>query len=132
MAVSFFDDTEAGKSASHKYWLRVLERNVENEPTVTKMLGVEGTQRQFEAFVHWTIPNPRNAYDRLTELTMPVLVMNGDNDALVPSSRTWELLRKIPGAQMAMYPYSGHGFLYQYAELVAHHINLFLDGFGMA
>ncbi|RDI89043.1 hypothetical protein Vi05172_g1626 [Venturia inaequalis] len=129
LAVSFFYDTEEGRSACHRYWLRVLERNVEGEATMTKLLGSEGTGRQFEAFVHWTIPNPRNAYDRLKELTMPVLVMNGDNDYLIPSSRTWELLRKIPGAQMAMYPYSGHGFLYQYSELVAHHVNLFLDGF---
>lgn len=131
LAVSFFNDTEEGRAASHKYWLRVLERNVEDEPTMTTLLGPDGTGRQFASFVHWTIPNPHNSYDRLKELTMPVLVMNGDNDALIPSSRTWELLRRISGAQMAIYPYAGHGFLYQYAELVAHNVNLFLDGFGM-
>jgi pimeloyl-ACP methyl ester carboxylesterase len=61
---------------------------------------------------------------------MPVLVMNGDNDLLVKTSCSWELMAKIPNAQLIIYPRSGHGFLYQYAELVAHNVQMFLDGAG--
>jgi pimeloyl-ACP methyl ester carboxylesterase len=59
---------------------------------------------------------------------MLVLVCNGDNDVLIPNSRSWEILSRISNAQLVIYPRGGHGFLYQYADLVAKHINLFLDG----
>ena len=59
---------------------------------------------------------------------MPVLVMNGDKDVLVPSERSWQLYQRLPNAQLVMYPKSGHGFIWQYSTLVASHINLFLDG----
>ena len=58
---------------------------------------------------------------------MPVLVANGDNDTLIPSSRSWELMTQIPNAHLILYPRAGHGFLWQYAELYATHINMFLD-----
>lgn len=76
----------------------------------------------------WSKHNPRNAWNRLRELKMPVLVMNGDNDLLMPSSRSWELMQKIPEAQLIIYPHAGHAFLYQYPELVAKHVNMFLNG----
>jgi pimeloyl-ACP methyl ester carboxylesterase len=59
---------------------------------------------------------------------MPVLVANGDNDALIPSSRSWELMTQIARAQLIIYPRAGHGFLWQYPELYAAHVNVFLDG----
>jgi len=132
LTYSFFYDTDEGRAAAKAYWSRVLERNVPEEPSILKLLDDEGAGRQRTSFVDWITPNPKNSYDRLHELTMPVFVMNGDNDALVPTSRSWEMAVKIPNAQLSIYPKSGHGFLYQYAELVAQHINLFLDGFGDA
>ncbi len=36
----------------------------------------------------------------------------------------------IPRAQLVIYPRAGHGFIYQHAELVAAHVNMFLDGLG--
>jgi pimeloyl-ACP methyl ester carboxylesterase len=62
------------------------------------------------------------------ELKMPVLVVNGSDDVLTPPRRSWKLMQKIPGAQLIICPHAGHTFLYQYAELVATHINMFLNG----
>ena len=59
---------------------------------------------------------------------MPVLVANGDDDLLIPSSRSWELYSQIQNAQLILYPKAGHGFLWQYAELFGKHVNRFLDG----
>jgi len=127
LAFSFFYDTEHGRAAAAAYWKRVLTRNVAGEPLITKLLNEEATKRQTASYgVDWMTPNPKNSYDRLSELKMPVLVLNGDKDLLVPTSQSWEMAVKIPNAQLIIYPLAGHGFLYQYAETVAQHVNIFL------
>ncbi len=45
---------------------------------------------------------------RLHELTMPVLVVHGAEDALVPPSAAEELARLIPGARLEIIPHCGH------------------------
>ncbi|KIW08148.1 uncharacterized protein PV09_01080 [Verruconis gallopava] len=132
IAFSFFYNTDEGRAHARAYWNRVLERKVEDEPIMTRLLNDEGSKRQMIAAGDWLKHNPENSYDRLRELRMPVLIMNGDNDYLIPTSRSWELLIKIENAQLIIYPKAGHGFLYQYATLVAQHVNMFLDGFGEA
>ncbi|KAL7949330.1 Alpha/Beta hydrolase protein [Trichoderma barbatum] len=127
---SFFYQTDAGREAAQGWWDRVNERKVEGEAPLLEFVHPVGTARQLEAVIHWNTPERIDTYDRLGDLEMPVLVMNGDDDLLVPSSRSWELAKKIPNSQLIIYPKAGHGFLYQYAELTAAHVNLFLDGFG--
>ena len=51
------------------------------------------------------------AYDastRLHTLRMPVLVMYGENDAVFERAAQDELLRRIPGARLRVYPECGH------------------------
>lgn len=67
------------------------------------------------------------SYNRLRELKMPVFVANGNNDVLIPTSRSWELFKKLPNAHMHLYPDSGHGFCFEYSELFSKHLALFLD-----
>ncbi|KAF2184486.1 alpha/beta-hydrolase [Zopfia rhizophila CBS 207.26] len=130
IAFSFFYDTDSGRVAAQSYWNRIHERNVASEPLLLDFVDAQGSMRQLEAFAHWSTPNPTNSFDRLGDLKMPVLVLNGDNDVLIPTSRSWEMAVKIPNAQLVIYPRAGHGFLYQHAELVAMHVKMFLDGFG--
>jgi pimeloyl-ACP methyl ester carboxylesterase len=130
LAFSFFQHTDFGQAAAKAYWKRVLERNVSEEPLMTQLLGEEGTKNQSASYAEWVTPNRKNSFDRLGELEMPVLVLNGDKDLLVMTSFSWELLVKVSNAQLIIYPKSGHGFLYQYSELVAHNIRTFLDGAG--
>ena len=47
------------------------------------------------AYVDWAQPSAKNSYDRLGELRMLVLGMNGDYDLLLPTSRSLELLKII-------------------------------------
>ncbi|KAL6860847.1 Alpha/Beta hydrolase protein [Trichoderma novae-zelandiae] len=124
---TFFYQTDAGREAARGWWNRVNERTV--EAPLLQLVNAEGTARQLEAIAHWTSPEKVDTYDRLGELKMPVLVLNGDDDVLVPTSRSWELAKKISNSQLIIYPNAGHGFLFQYAELTAAHVNMFLDGF---
>lgn len=130
IAKSFFYDDEEGFAHAKAFWERVKTRNVPGEPLKLELLDDEKSKRQRDAYAEWREPVPTNSYDRLGELKMPVLVMNGDNDVLIPTSRSWEMSKRIPRAQLMIYPRAGHGFLYQFAELVGTHVNLFLDGYG--
>lgn len=52
--------------------------------------------------------NPARYDDRLTELAMPVLVVTGDDDRIVPPESTIQLAKEIPGAQVKVLPECGH------------------------
>jgi pimeloyl-ACP methyl ester carboxylesterase len=127
IAFSFFYDDEQGRGAFEEYWQRLQERKV--EPLILTLLDAAGpAKRQMNAAFDSFKRNPHAAFDRLGELKMPVLVANGDNDVLIPTSRSWELYHQIPNAQLILYPRAGHGFIWQYAKLYATHVNMFLDG----
>jgi pimeloyl-ACP methyl ester carboxylesterase len=134
IAYSFFYETDAGRAAARAYWARIPSRTV--EPLHLKPLDQEGTERQIAALKEWFSHNPRNSFDRLGELKMPVFVANGDNDVLAPTGRSWELCGRIGkgkgNAQLVVYAGCGHGFLYERAELFAGHVGEFLDGVAAA
>lgn len=129
LAYSFFYDDDQGRAEFEKYWSRILQRNVDGEELILTLLDREATMDQWQTAVNANTPDPqgKGSFDRLDGLKMPVLVANGDNDVLIPSSRSWELYRLIENAALIMYPKAGHGFLWQYADMFGRHVNQFLD-----
>lgn len=123
LAVSFFNPSPHGQLEAQRSWDRMMLRKEDRAPPV----GVELAKRQIEAFSKFSTPHPLNPYERIRELGMPVLVANGDNDLLIPTVNSIELAQILPNAQLHIYPNSGHGFLYQYAEDFAKQIAIFLD-----
>jgi pimeloyl-ACP methyl ester carboxylesterase len=121
---SFFNHDLEGREAAKASWNRIFTRMHDRSPH----LRPEIAKRQGEAFEKFLTPHPDNPYERIGELKMPVFVANGDNDLLIPTENSVELAQILPNAHLHIYPKSGHGFLYQYAELFAKHIELFLDG----
>ncbi|KAK1063523.1 hypothetical protein LTR74_009407 [Friedmanniomyces endolithicus] len=144
ITTSFFLDTGAGRAAARAYFERIYSRSrntitapgknddgsggAEKEEPIHTFLPPSPSARQRQAYAHWSSPNPHNSFDRLGELTMPVLVLNGDADLLIPTSRSWELMKGIGDAELIVYPRAGHGFLWQYARRVAEDMGRFLDG----
>ena len=57
----------------------------------------------------------------------PVLVSNGSNDVMLPTAQSFALYQNLSHAQLILYPDSGHGFLFQFPELFAEHVRIFLD-----
>jgi len=66
-------------------------------------------------------------YDRLKEIAAPTFVANGDRDGLFPAIDSAVLAREIPRSQLAIYPDSGHAFLFQYAERFGTDVSRFLE-----
>lgn len=54
--------------------------------------------------------------DDLSLITQPVLVANGDHDLMVHSSHSADIARRLPNAQLIIYPNSGHGGVFQHYQ----------------
>jgi pimeloyl-ACP methyl ester carboxylesterase len=46
----------------------------------------------------------------------PVLVVNGDQDRMVPTSNSRDLARRLPNSQLIIYPDAGHGAVFQFHD----------------
>ncbi|KAG9230808.1 Alpha/Beta hydrolase protein [Amylocarpus encephaloides] len=127
VALSFFNPSPHGKAAARASWERVMSRAHQRSPH----LDPKSAQRQTQAFKRFSDPHPLNPFERIGELKMPVLVANGDNDLLIPTINSIELVNILPNGYLHVYPNSGHGFLFQYAELFTSHVAIFLDSEGL-
>ena len=62
-----------------------------------------------KALYEFTIAgNPVNYSNLLANLTMPVLVVSGDDDRIVPTDQSMQLSREIPGAELVVLKDCGH------------------------
>lgn len=86
-------------------------------------------------------PQPRYAYlrqvmapvgfnneERLQEITVPVLVLAGEKDRVVPVENSRCLAAKLPNAQLVTFPNTGHLFFIERAEEANKAIINFLKG----
>jgi pimeloyl-ACP methyl ester carboxylesterase len=55
-------------------------------------------------------------FDRLGELTLPVLAINGAHDVMIPAYATFAMSQRLPNGKVIFYSDSGHGVLFQHPE----------------
>ena len=60
----------------------------------------------------WGLERPAD----LSGIHQPVLVANGDDDRMVPTTNSYDLARRLPNATLRIYPDAGHGGIFQYHE----------------
>ena len=61
------------------------------------------------ALYEFTIaPRPSGLTERLAELTLPVIVIAGDDDQIVPTEYSIQAAEAIPGSELAILPNCGH------------------------
>ena len=77
--------------------------------------------------VSWGKSPDSEGAPRMGTITQPVLVVNGKNDVLVPTINSYTLFQQLPDARLLLYPDSGHGALFQYAEEFVREGLRFLD-----
>ncbi len=58
----------------------------------------------------------------------PVLVLNGGNDIVIDTVKSFILRLRRPDARLTVCPHSGHGAHLQYPGLFAQQAGFFLDG----
>lgn len=102
----FFTRTPNGIRAGKEFLARVKERthNRDKEATLTVLLA------QLKALRRWGLKKPAD----LSKIQQPVLVVNGDNDRMVPTRNSYDLARRLPNSELIIYPDAGHGGVFQF------------------
>ena len=117
----FFAHTETSQAKGKEFLGRFLERTEDRDaPTTTAT-----RDAQYDAIVEWGIPD-FGALQRLTAITQPTLVIQGDNDLMIPTPLSHLMAGLIPDARIKIYPDAAHGFLFQHAAAVAEDVDRFL------
>jgi pimeloyl-ACP methyl ester carboxylesterase len=117
----FFSGSEDSTKRGWEHLTRTNERTADRDVATT----LACRDAQYQALMTWGIPES-SKLERLSAITQPTLVVNGDNDTMMSTSNSYLLAERIRGAQLRIYPDAGHGFLDQYPVELGHHIRQFL------
>jgi pimeloyl-ACP methyl ester carboxylesterase len=118
----FFAPSHSSQAAGERFWERRHQRTIDVDPPTSK----QTMEAQTAAIVDWKQPHGE-PFAELKTITQPTLVVNGRRDVMVPTINSYHLAQNIPGAQLTVYPDSGHASLFQYPDLFVSHVRLFLD-----
>jgi pimeloyl-ACP methyl ester carboxylesterase len=102
----FFTRTPSGIEAGKAFLARLQERTEHRD----KEVSVGTLFAQLEALRVWGKKAPAD----LSVVTQPVLVVNGDQDRMVPTVNTHDLAKRLPNSQLVIYPDAGHGGVFQF------------------
>ena len=104
----FFPRTPEGKRAARDYFAALKERTHDRDQPIS----LQARRAQLDAIKAAGLSKP----DDLSRITQPVLVANGDHDLMVASSLSADMARRLPNAQLTIYPDSGHGGVFQHHQ----------------
>lgn len=102
----FFSRSQVGIRAGKEFLARIKLRRTNRDEEIS--LGAFFSQ--IDAIRNWGKRRPAD----LSPITHPVLIANGDHDRMVPTENTYDLARRLPNAELVIYPESGHGAVFQY------------------
>jgi pimeloyl-ACP methyl ester carboxylesterase len=102
----FFTGTANGRKSARQFLRRLKERTVNRD----KGVSIAAFASQLKAIHAWG----RRAPVDLSRIGQPVLVANGDQDKMVPSSNSIDLARRLPNAELVLYDDAGHGGIFQH------------------
>lgn len=115
----FFTKTANGRSAARQFLKRLKERTENRDKSISPI----AFRRQLKAIHAWGRQEPTD----LGGIEQPVLVANGDQDRMVPSSNSVDLARRLPNAQLTLYSDAGHGGIFQYHDEFVDEVLKFLE-----
>jgi len=104
----FFTRTPNGIEAGKAFLKRLQERTDQRDSEIAIWAYVS----QLQALSAWGQKRPAD----LSVIKQPVLVANGEDDRMVPTRNSHELAKRLPNAQLIIYPDAGHGGIFQYHE----------------
>ncbi|WP_028066954.1 alpha/beta fold hydrolase [Solirubrobacter soli] len=117
----FFAPTETSRALGGQFLARFMARRDDRDAPTS----LAARDAQYDAIVEWGIPD-HGALQRLTGIQSPTLVIQGDDDQMIPTKLSHLLAGLIPDAQIRIYPDAAHAFLFQYPREVAADVHGFL------
>jgi pimeloyl-ACP methyl ester carboxylesterase len=111
----FFSPTATSQAAADAFLARLEERTEDRDGPVSN----EAIGAQLTALAKW---EQGTSPAGLTTVDKPVLVVNGDDDTMLPTVSSFHLAQLLPDVQLSVYPDSGHGGIFQHHDVfVAQH-----------
>lgn len=107
----FFSPTPTSQAAGKAWLERIAARQTDREPESKPQVA----QAQFAALTEWG-KVAADRYGALKRITQRTLVVNGKNDIMVPTVNSFILQQKLADARLIVFPDSGHGGHFQFAE----------------
>jgi pimeloyl-ACP methyl ester carboxylesterase len=104
----FFNWSASGRSAARLFLARLKERKLGRDRSVP----ISTLRAQLNAIKVWGQEPPAD----LSAFKLPVLVVNGDNDRMVPTPNSYDLAKRFPNAQLHIYEDAAHGAIFQHHE----------------
>jgi pimeloyl-ACP methyl ester carboxylesterase len=104
----FFNQNKNGKESAKEFLSRIKERTENRD----KKMGLKSFGNQLKAIHAWGLQKPQD----LSAISQPVLVANGDNDRMVPSSNTTDLAKRLSNSELIIYKDAGHGGIFQFHD----------------
>jgi pimeloyl-ACP methyl ester carboxylesterase len=113
--------TESSQTAGGASLGRIFSRQEGRDAEVS----LETRDIQYQAVLAWGVQD-WPAVQQLTQLTQPTLVLQGDNDIMIPTKASYTLAGLIPNAELVIYPDASHGAIFQFADETASKVTQFL------
>lgn len=104
----FFTRTAGGRRAGKQFLARLKERTRDRD----RAISLTSYFAQLKAIHRWGLAQPQD----LSAIHQPVLVANGESDRMVPTKNSYDLARRLPNADLVVYPDAGHGGIFQFHE----------------
>jgi pimeloyl-ACP methyl ester carboxylesterase len=117
-----FSPTQTSQAAGRAYVERILARADRDAAVSDQSIAAQGAALA----AYGAAKDP--SYAHLKGLRLPVLVINGSDDIVIPTINSYILQQFLPNAELILYPDAGHGSHFQYPELFVRHARIFLDG----
>jgi pimeloyl-ACP methyl ester carboxylesterase len=116
-----FAPTETSQAAGRAYVERIVARADRDVPVSDQSIAAQGAALA----AYGAAKDP--SYAHLKGLRLPVLVVNGSDDIVIPTINSYILQQFLPDAELILYPDANHGAHFQYHELFVRHARIFLD-----
>jgi pimeloyl-ACP methyl ester carboxylesterase len=118
----FFKNTPTSQAAGRAYLARLRQRpdafaGLVSQDTWQAMLSAAGDVGTADT----------SLLNRVGGIFQPVLVANGNEDAMIPTYQSYALAQAIPRARLIIYPDAGHAFMFQHADSFAAEVTRFLS-----